>query len=117
MCHSLDLLAHDAVNDLAVTHNQLGGIYADAVNLGQALAHYRKSIGYKEAGGNTYGAAQTRYNVALALARRGRFADAKDYAVAALRGFEAYGEGAKENVLKTLKLIADIEKGLKGSDE
>jgi len=115
VCHSLDLLAHDAVNDLAVTHNQLGNIYDAAGNLGQALAHYRKGIGYNEAAGDTYGAALTRYNVALA--RRGRFADAKDYAVAALRGFEAYGEGAKEKVLKTLKLIADIEKGLKGSDE
>ena len=115
MCHSLDLLAHDAVNDLAVTPNQLGNIYDAAGNLGQALVHYRKSIGYEEGQGDIYGAAQTRYNVALA--RRGRFADAKDYAVAALRGFEAYGEGAKEKVLKTLKLIADIEKGLKGSDE
>jgi hypothetical protein len=67
--------------------------------------------------GNTYGAAQTRANVARALAQRGRFADAKDYAVAALRGYEAYGEGAKEEVLKTLKLIAMIDKGLKGSDE
>jgi len=117
VCHSLDLLAHDAVNDLAVTPNQLGNIYDAAGNLGQALAHYRKGIGYNEAAGDTYGAALTRYNVALALPRRGRFANAKDYAVAALLGFEAYGEGAKEKVLKTLKLIADIEKGLKGSDE
>jgi hypothetical protein len=61
--------------------------------------------------------ALTRYSVALVLARRGRFADAKDYAVAALRGYEAYGGGAKEEVLKTRKLIAAIEKDLKGSDE
>jgi tetratricopeptide (TPR) repeat protein len=114
---ALDLIPHDAVNDLAVAHNQLGLIYGAAGNLEQALAHYRKSIGYQEAQGNTYGAALTRGNVAVALARRGRYADAKDYAVAALRGYEAYGEGAKENVLTTLKLIAEIDEDLKGSDE
>ena len=114
---ALDLTPHDAVNDLAVAHNQLGLIYAAAGNLEQALAHYRKSIGYQEAQGNTYGAALTRENVAIALGQWGRFADAKDYAFAGLQGFEAYGEGAKEDILKTLKLIAQIEKGLKGSGE
>jgi hypothetical protein len=35
------------------------------------------------------------YNVALALALRGRFPDANEYALAALRNFQTYGERAK----------------------
>ena len=43
----------------------------------------------------------------------GRFPDAKDYALAALRNYEPYGEGAKDDVLKTLKLIAYIDNAMK----
>jgi tetratricopeptide (TPR) repeat protein len=107
---ALKLTPVNAIADLAVYHHQLGNIYDDAGDLDQALAHYRQSIGYEEAQGNLYGAATTRYNVALALARRGRFPDAKEYALAALRNYQTYGEGAKDDVLKTLELIAQIDK-------
>jgi hypothetical protein len=56
------------------------------------------------------GAARTQYNVAVTFVRRGRFPDAKEYALAALRNYETYGEGAKDDVLKTLELIALIDK-------
>ena len=104
---ALDLIPADAVNELAAVHTQLD-IYNDSGNLEKSLTHFRKSIGHKEAAGNGYGAAQTRFNVAAALARRGRLADAKEYAVAALRGFQDYS--ANEDVLNALKLIADMDR-------
>jgi tetratricopeptide (TPR) repeat protein len=111
---ALDLTPQDAIVDLAASHNQLGNIYSDAGDLDRALEHYRNDIRYSEAAGDIYGAAQTRSNVALALAQGGRFADAKEYAAAALRGFQTFGERAKDDILETLKLIALIEHGLKG---
>jgi len=103
----------DAISDLWEKHNQLGNIYSAAGDIDRAMEHYLKSVGYKEAGGYAYGAAEIRYNVALALAKRGRFADAKEYAVAALRGYQAFGDRAKDEVMKTLRLIAQVEQDLK----
>ena len=80
---ALDLLPDNAVNDLAVTHNALGAIYRTAGDIDRALPHYREAIRYQEAPGNVYGAAETRFNVALALAQSGRVADAREYARAA----------------------------------
>ncbi|MBK6710996.1 MAG: tetratricopeptide repeat protein [Chloroflexi bacterium] len=45
---ALALLPANAVNDLAVTHNQLGLIYKDAGQTPRALEHYQQSIHYKE---------------------------------------------------------------------
>ncbi len=110
---ALRLTPENAISSLAVMHNLLGNIYDAAGDLDQALEHYRQSIGHDEAQGNLYGAAQTQYNVARALALGDRFPDAKEYALAALRKYETYGEGAKDAVLETLKLIADIDNALK----
>jgi tetratricopeptide (TPR) repeat protein len=107
---ALDLTPADAVNDLAIGHNQLGNIYADTGDLDRALTHYRESIRFREASVNTYGAAQTRFNVALALARSGRFSDALEYARAALTGFSSLGRGAADMVQETNGLIERIEK-------
>lgn len=114
---ALDLMPKDAITDLAIAHNQLGNIYSAAGDLDRALEHYRKDINYSEAAGDVYGAAQTRYNVALTLAGRGRFADAKEYAVAALRGYQTFGDRAKDEVMETLELIARIEKAQKAEGE
>jgi len=105
---ALDLLPADAVNDLASTHNQLGNIYGDAGDFDRAVQHYRESIQLKEESGNLYGAAETRRNMAIALLNAGRRADALEYAEAALRGFESYGERAAEEIEKTHGLIAAI---------
>ncbi len=67
--------------------------------------------------GNLYGAALTRYNVALVLIKSGRFADALEYANAALRNFETYGEDAAEEIQKTHNLIAHIEKALQAQGD
>ncbi len=106
---ALDLLPPNAVDDLAVTHHQLGNVYDDAGDLDRALPHYRESIRYDEMQGNLYGAAQTRSNVAIALAQAGRLADAREYAHAALRNYQTYGDRAAD-IQQTQGLIADIER-------
>ena len=109
---ALDLLPPNAVNDLAVAHNQLGVIYGNAGDLDRALSHYRESIRYKEAAGNIYGAALTRFNVAIALANAGRLVDARLYAQAALRNYATYGERAAADVQETQGLIEEIEQAM-----
>jgi tetratricopeptide (TPR) repeat protein len=107
---ALQLTPVDAVGQLAIIHNSLGAVLNDARELDRALPHYRESIRYYEAAGNPYGAAKTRYNVALALLQANRFADAMEYAKAALRNFQTFGAGAADWVQKTLNLIAEIDK-------
>ena len=107
---ALDMFPRDAVDDLAVTHNQLGNTYSSVGDLDRALPHYRESIRYKEAMGDTYDAGRIRGNVAAALAGAGRFADALDYAHAALRDFESYGDRAAKDIEKARRLIAQIER-------
>ena len=66
---ALELIPEDAVNDRAVTHNQLGMVYQHAGDIDRALPHYREAIRDEELQGDTYGAAQTRCNVALSPGR------------------------------------------------
>jgi tetratricopeptide (TPR) repeat protein len=102
----------DAGAVLATTHNQLGVVYLGASRLDLALHHFRESIRIEESIGNLYGAAQSRRNIALVLGGEGRFDGAKDYAIAALRNFQTFGAGAQQDVLKTLELIAAIDKAI-----
>jgi tetratricopeptide (TPR) repeat protein len=107
---ALELLPPDAVNDLAVTHNQLGNIYLGAGGLDRAVHHYRESIRYMESAGNLYGAAQTRFNVAVTLAQAGRLPDALAFALEARRNFETYDDRAAAKIRKTQELIDLIER-------
>jgi tetratricopeptide (TPR) repeat protein len=110
---ALAMTPPNAVDDLAVVHNQLGVIYDEgAGDLDRALPHYRECIRYGEAAGNLYGAARTRFNVALALRDAGRLADAREYALAALRNFQTYGDRAAAEIQKTQGLIAEIERAM-----
>jgi len=109
---ALDLLPPDAVDDLAVAHNALGAIYQNAGDFDRALSHWREAIRYWEAAGSLYHAATARRNVALALAQAGRLADAREYAHAALRNFETYGDRAADKIEKTQGLIAAIERDM-----
>jgi tetratricopeptide (TPR) repeat protein len=109
---TLDLLPPNAMDDLAVTHDQLGNIYSEADDLDRALLHYCEAIRYKEEAGDLYHVAQTRFNVAAALADADRFDDALLYAQAALRNFETYGDSAAADIQKTQQLIAIIEQYL-----
>jgi tetratricopeptide (TPR) repeat protein len=106
---ALDLLPPNAVNDLAVTHNALGAIYDEADDLDRALQHYREAIRYAELTGDLYRAGTRRFNVALVLRDAGRFADAREYALAALRNYETYGEREADMIERTKRLLARIE--------
>jgi tetratricopeptide (TPR) repeat protein len=109
---ALDLLPENAVDDLAVVHNALGAIYGHAGDIDRAMTHCRESIRLQETQGNLYGAAQTRFNVAIALRSSGRLADARDYARAALENFKTYGDAAADEIQKTKELLARIEADL-----
>ncbi|MEK8021900.1 MAG: tetratricopeptide repeat protein, partial [Candidatus Parabeggiatoa sp.] len=105
---ALKLLPNNAVNDLAVTHNQFGVIYYNVGDLEQALSHYREAIRYFEMAGDIYHAGVTRYNVALALQDANRFPDALEYARAALRNFQSFPQGAEELIQRREGLIEKI---------
>jgi tetratricopeptide (TPR) repeat protein len=113
---ALELIPEDAVDDQAVAHNQLGVIYISAGDIDRALSHYRESIRYKESESDTYGAALTRYNVALALVRAGRLLDAREYARAARDGFASYGAAAEAEVQRAQGLIERIDKAIAGKN-
>lgn len=108
---SLEVLPIDAVNELAVIHNDLGSLYGEVGDIDRSLHHLRKTLHFDEAHGELYGAALTRFNIANSLLRSGRQADALEYAEAALLGFESYGERAKEMIERTRGLIAEIRGG------
>ncbi|MCA9223524.1 MAG: hypothetical protein KDA71_24595, partial [Planctomycetales bacterium] len=57
-------------------------------------------------------AALSRYNVAIALSRFRRFADARDFAQAALRDFKKFGAAAANEVEDTERLLAEIDQGI-----
>jgi hypothetical protein len=57
-------------------------------------------------------AARARRNVAFTLTDAGRPTDALEYARAALRGFQGYGERAAERIQGTQQLIARIQSAL-----
>ena len=111
---ALGMFPASAVRELGTTHNQLGNIYDDAGQIDAALHHYRESIRYYGAMQDRFRAGQTRENVAITLARAGRLADARDWAKAALRDYQAC-ENADRWVVKTLKLLERIESDLQAS--
>ncbi len=106
---ALRLFPVDALADRAVGHHQLGIVYSHLRNWNQALLNYSKSITFREQMADTYGAGQSRYNVAVALMSAGRYNDALSYAQAALYNFVAYGGRAETMAGKTRELIAHIE--------
>jgi tetratricopeptide (TPR) repeat protein len=107
--HVLDFIPADAISDLAIVHNQLGEVYKTAGDLDGALPHYHESIRYMEAHGNLYGAAHARRNVAVVLAKAGRLSDARQYAQAALAGFERSGPSATAAIQMARKLLQGID--------
>jgi tetratricopeptide (TPR) repeat protein len=109
---ALDLLPPNAVDDLRVAHGQIGNIYGDAGDTANARSHWREAIRYAENGDDSFDAGRVRVNVAVSFAEEGRFSDAREYALAALRNFEPFGAGASEQIQKTQRLLSDIEQRL-----
>jgi tetratricopeptide (TPR) repeat protein len=110
---ALKLLPQNAVKDLAVAHNQIGNICRSAGDLDCAFLNYRETIRYEEAQENLYGAANTRFNMALVLAQASRFDEALLYAQAALCNFKTFGDRAVADIQDTEQLIRLIEQSLK----
>lgn len=107
---SLELSPNSDVTGRSVIHAQLGEIYARVGDLDRALPHYQEAVHYEEQKANVYGAAKIRFNVSAELWRAKRFADALEYARAALRSFETFGARAAKDIERTRTLIADIER-------
>jgi tetratricopeptide (TPR) repeat protein len=101
----------NALNSLAATYNQLGSIFGDIGDLDTALTYYRQGIRCEEAHGNPFGAGGTRFNVAIDLAKSGRFPEAIEWARAALRDFEG-SENADSEIVNAAELIRRIESDL-----
>ncbi|MGE0082806.1 MAG: CHAT domain-containing protein [Desulfococcaceae bacterium] len=109
-CHNaLKIIHPNAVNLLMSAHNTLGLIYDKTGNNDQSVSHYMKSIQFAEIAENYYDAGFTRYNIAVTLMQSGRIADALDYARAALRNFETYGNRAAADIENAKGLIAHLE--------
>ena len=109
---ALKLIPTNAMNALAMTHNNIGLVYERAGDLERALEHYDDSIRYEQMQNNQYGAGQTQHNVAVALYNAKQLVRARRYAEAALGSFAPYGAGASAVVEKTQGLIALIDEGL-----
>ncbi|HEC85117.1 MAG TPA: CHAT domain-containing protein, partial [Thioploca sp.] len=109
---ALAVLPDNAVNDLAVTHNQLGNIYNDVGDLERALPHYCEAIRYFETAGNLYYAANAHSNVAFAIALQdaNRFPMAMEHACAAMRHYQSYPQGTEDEIHRTEGLIEDLER-------
>jgi tetratricopeptide (TPR) repeat protein len=111
---ALDMTPPDAAETLAVNHNQLGLIYRHAGQIEQAVAHSHAAIRYEDMQGNLYGAATSRYNVALAYADAGNFDDALLFAQTALRNFEDVGPAAAAEAALAQQAITWIERLARG---
>jgi tetratricopeptide (TPR) repeat protein len=109
---ALEMFPANAPDRLAVTYNALGTIYGDVGDFDRALPHYREAIRFFDMMGDLYRAAGTRFNVALALMQVGRLSDAAEYARAALRNFETYGQAAAADIQNTQQLLAMIEQAM-----
>jgi tetratricopeptide (TPR) repeat protein len=107
---ALDLLPADDAEDRGIVHNQIGVIYQQAGDTRQSLHHYQQSIRCDEARGDTYGAGQTRHNIALLLRGDHRPGDALHYARAALHDYENTGPGAARNAARVREFIAILER-------
>ncbi len=109
---ALELLPQEAVSELAIVSDALGMVYSSAGDSDRALPLYRRAIQYEERAGDLYSAAATRINVSVTLLRADRPRDALEYATAALRGFESFGDRAADEAERTRRLIADIHQNL-----
>jgi tetratricopeptide (TPR) repeat protein len=111
---ALGMIPADAIQGLAVIHGQLGNVYAAAGKIDAARGHRRESIRYQATMQDRFAAGHTRYNEAITLVQTGRFTEARDWAQAALRDYRSC-ENADQEVVKTLKLLEQIESDLQAT--
>jgi tetratricopeptide (TPR) repeat protein len=105
---ALKMMPKNAITDRGVILDRLGTIYCIMGDINRGLRHYRMEIRCCEEAGNTFGAALTRFNVALALLEAGRLEEARAYAEVALANYQIFGERAAVEIKKTEWLIDEI---------
>jgi hypothetical protein len=108
---TLELFPDNAIDELGVTHQALGVLYAYTPDTGRALRHYQESIRYFERADNRYAAGWTRLNAAITLKRARRPDDALLYAQAALRDYETLGPGTAAQADQARQLITSLQRG------
>jgi tetratricopeptide (TPR) repeat protein len=109
-------LEHDLPADwgrLASHNQQLGHVSYSLGDIDRALPHYRESIRCDELQGNVFGAAQTRFNLAIALRDVDRLGEARKFARAAQRDLQALGAAAAGMNERCDKLVVNIEEKLR----
>ncbi|MDA2912521.1 CHAT domain-containing protein [Acidobacteriia bacterium AH_259_A11_L15] len=107
---ALELIPPNAAPDLARVHSGLAHVYYDMGNPGRALTHCSEAIRHFESEGDFYEAAKERRNFAVALTNAGMYADALEFANAALRNYQAYGPLAEKEMQQTKKLVKWIKR-------
>jgi tetratricopeptide (TPR) repeat protein len=110
---ALSILPRRPIPDVAIAHGQLGNIFIEAGDVTSALRHWQNAIRAFEWAQDFHAAGETRRNIALGLARSGRFDDALVYARAALESYRTYGEHAAEEGNEVCELIASIKREAK----
>ena len=109
----LRAIEHDAPDDYGnlASHNlQYGHASYSMGDIERALPHYREAIRYDQLQGNTFGAAKTRFNLAIALRDVGRLGEARRYAVAAFGELRKLTAPMSEDLLdRARRLVLNLE--------
>lgn len=109
----LRAVEHDAADDFAslASHNlQYGHASYSMGDIDRALPHYREAIRFDQLQGNTFGAAKTRFNLAIALRDVGRLGEARRYAVAAFGELRKVSGPISEDLLdRARRLVLSLE--------
>jgi tetratricopeptide (TPR) repeat protein len=95
--------------ELARIHTEVADVYSCAGDADKARPHLLECLHHAEVAGDTLFAAQTRFNMALTLARAERYAEALDYAQASEKGFAQLGSVADREIGETRRLIRQLE--------
>jgi hypothetical protein len=104
---------HEAVDGVALIHNQLAAVYSHSANhLGLAIEHLHEAMCCYEATGNQYMAGGVRNNLAWMLLRAGRLAEARDFAQSAPAFLNACSIPAPELIRYAESCLKAAEEGL-----
>ena len=106
-------IEHDSSSDyenLARHNLQYGHASYSMGDIDRAVPHYREAIRYDQLRKNTFGAAKTRFNLAIALRDVGRLGESRKYAVAAFGELQRIDGPISEDLFeRARKLVMNIE--------
>lgn len=109
----LRAIEHDEPDDYGqlASHNlQYGHASYSMGDIDRALPHYREAIRYDQLQNNIFGAAKTRFNLAIALRDVGRLGESRRYAVAAFGELRKISGPISEDLLdRARRLVLNLE--------